>query len=252
MATRSGTRRGLLVAAGAAGLVAVFQTLPGLLGGSAFEFRPVEGMPGFRRLAAGEVSAAGFDPFVGIGERDEVPGALLEELRADPCAALFFGGRGGPERVPAAFFTDAYCPYCRVLHREIEEMRPGAGIALSVHDWPVFGAASVVAARAVLAARPQGGEAAMRARLMATGFRATPALVAGIAGDLGLSPERLARDMDGAAADAALARTRGLARLLALPGTPALVVGRTLVVGAIAPRRLAALIARERREGPAC
>ena len=40
----------------------------------------------------------------------------------------------------------------------------------------------------------------------------------------------------------ALARTRSLARLFAIPGTPAMVVGRTLLVGNVSGDRLNSLI----------
>jgi protein-disulfide isomerase len=49
---------------------------------------------------------------------------------------------------------------------------------------------------------------------------------------------------------ARIAETRGLARLFGFPGTPSMVVGRTVVTGALDEGRLLALIAREREEGP--
>ena len=58
------------------------------------------------------------------------------------------------------------------------------------------------------------------------------------------------RDMDGAAVSRRLAESAALAGLFGFAGTPALVVGRTVVVGAIGEARLRALIARERRDGP--
>ncbi len=209
-------------------------------------------MPGFRRLSDGATSAAGLDPFLGIGRREDVPRQAVERLRADPCAQIFPAGTGAPEEVPVAFVSDHYCPYCRELRAEIDRMRPSAGITLSVHHWPVFGAASDRAARAALAARAQGAGEAMDSRLMATRFRPTPGHLSELAEELGISAARLVRDMEGPAVERALARSRALARVFGLPGTPALVVGRTLVVGEIAPRRLAALIELERGTSPLC
>jgi predicted DsbA family dithiol-disulfide isomerase len=47
-----------------------------------------------------------------------------------------------------------------------------------------------------------------------------------------------------------LAEDRAAARLLGVPGTPALLIGRTLVIGVQPEAFLRALIAREAEEGP--
>jgi 2-hydroxychromene-2-carboxylate isomerase len=88
----------------------------------------------------------------------------------------------------------------------------------------------------------------MHARLMRAGLVPTPAYLAEVAEGLGLDPARLLRDMGSAGIDAALRRSSALADVFALPGTPALVVGRTVVLGAVGERTLARLIERERDE----
>ena len=54
-----------------------------------------------------------------------------------------------------------------------------------------------------------------------------------IAGETGLDLERLRRDMEDPTIDAYLEETRALARELGIGGTPAFVVGDTLVPGVI-------------------
>ncbi len=245
-------RRFLLAGAGAAALVAGHRVLPDLLSARDFDFRAMEGMPGFRRLAAGRTSPANLDPLVGIGDRERVPGAALAAIRADPCVALFFDGAGDAEAVPVAFVSDHYCPYCRVLWSELERMRSEGSIALTVHEWPLFGENSNRAARAALAARAQHAGAAMHARLMRTRFLATPGYLAELSADLGISAAALERDMESRPVDAALRDARAVASVFHLTGTPALVVGRTLVVGEITPARLEALVGIERRADRVC
>jgi protein-disulfide isomerase len=85
---------------------------------------------------------------------------------------------------------------------------------------------------------------------MRGGFVPTPAFLDGLAGRLGVDPARMRADMESAEVAAEIAETRALARLFGLRGTPALVVGRTVVEGVIADATLEALIAIERAAGP--
>ncbi len=243
------TRRQLLIAgAGAAALVGTVQLAPRLVARlTGPDFAPWPPMPGFRTIeGGGAVSGGGAaDVLAGIEPRETIPEEVAEAVRADPCAALFPGEM--PEgAVPAAYFTDHYCPYCRVLSDLLADVAPEAGLALSHHFTPVFGRASELAARAVLAGRAQGGFAALNDRLMATAIRVTPRSLARIAAEAGLDPDRLARDMADPRIDRALVRSRALARLFGFPGTPALVVNRTVIVGRVEAATLRAVIAAER------
>jgi protein-disulfide isomerase len=68
-----------------------------------------------------------------------------------------------------------------------------------------------------------------------------------IAVALGLNQSQLRLDMNSAATTLAIQRTSALASTLGLPGTPALVVGRTMVQGEITQSQLERLIENERR-----
>ncbi len=245
------TRRQILIAGGAAAaLVGAVQLGPRLarrLSGPDFEpYGPVEG---FRRIAGGDVSAPAFDPFAGLSGRAEIAPDVLAAVRGDLCGALF---PEAGEGVPAAYFTDHYCPYCRVLSDLLARVGPEEGLDLHHHFTPLFGRASDLAARAVVAARAQGGFAALNTRLTQTRISVTPASLAEIARAEGLDPARLARDMEGGAVEAALARDRALARIFAFPGTPALVVGGTVVIGRIEAPTLRDVIAAERGRALPC
>jgi protein-disulfide isomerase len=207
--------------------------------------------PGFRRLGGGATSG-GFDPFVGLGGRDAPtgPGIDPDSLRADLCGALF-GAPPAPGTVPIAAFSDYYCPFCRVLTRRLAAMesQPGSTVRVTWHEWPLLGANSMLAARASLAADRQGAYAAFQAALSRGGFVATPAFLADVAGRAGIDPARLLADMEHPAITESIARTTALSRLFGFPGTPSLVVGRTVVVGEIDEPTLRALIDRERADG---
>jgi protein-disulfide isomerase len=183
------------------------------------------------------------------GPPDPAREAAVEAVRADPRAALFDGLAPGGV-VPIASFSDYNCPFCRVLTERLAALdaaRPRR-VRVTWHELPLLGEASKAAARAALAAGRQGAYPAMHARLMRAGLVPTPAYLAEVAEGLGLDPARLLRDMGSAGIDAALRRSAALADVFALPGTPALVVGRTVVLGAVGERTLARLIERERDE----
>lgn len=218
-----------------------------------FDFTPLADLPGFRRVGSGRVSAAAPNPFIGL----DVPGAALPtaptppDVRADLCGALF-GTPPPPGVVPIASFSDYNCPFCRILTDTLTELeaRAEGGVRLTWHEWPLLGATSVPAARAALAAGKQGAYMPFHKRLMRTRFAATPEYLSLLAGDLGLDVARLLADIDSPDITAHLTRSAALAEAFGMPGTPALVVGRTLVVGAISAPVLSALVARERADGP--
>jgi protein-disulfide isomerase len=250
---RSGSRRMLVLGAAAAG-AAVW------LGGSRvrtwfavdLEFTPLDDPPGFRRFGAGAVSA-GFDPLTGLGSfRAEGDAAAAASVRADLCRALFGTAVIAAGTVPIAYFSDFRCPYCRVLSPRLAALEAGSEPAVTVawHEWPILGEVSVTAARAALAARRQGAYLAFHERLISSPFVPTPAYLAELAAHAGLDPARLAADMRSPGVTREIATSGTLAGILRFRGTPGLVVGRTVVNGAIDEATLAALIERERADGP--
>jgi protein-disulfide isomerase len=256
----AGSRRGLLLL----GLVLVGgpflvqRVAPLLAREPEPEFEPVAGLPGFRRLRAGATSGAGFDPLVGLGglgapeAPDPARAAAAATVRADPCGALFGGWPDAGGAVPIASFSDYNCAICRVTTRRLaglEAVRAGAA-RITWHEVPILGETSVLAARAALAADRQGAYAAFHDRLMRSPFQPTRAYMDALADDLGLDRDRLVADMAGPQVARRIAESLALRDLLAFPGTPALVVGRTLVEGDASAATLARLIAREADEGP--
>ena len=213
------------------------------------EFEPMAQPAGFRRIAGGGVST-GFDVFAGLdGEGDPALDAAVE-ARDDLCAALFHAGTGSAGVVPIASFSDYNCPFCRVLTKRLAEIEAEGGVAVSWHELPLLGEASMTAARGALAAARQGAYAAFHERLMASGFQTTPEYLEALAQSIGVDAGRLEADMRSDAVAREILRSRAVARAFGFIGTPAIVVGRTVVQGEIGERTLRRLIAREREDGP--
>ncbi|MFV0359098.1 DsbA family protein [Tropicimonas sp.] len=202
------------------------------------ETAPLPGVPGFRYLIAGSTSGGVADPFFGIGQPESRPAGDL---------AYLFTAPARPGQVEVASFSDYNCPYCRVLSKTLAGIAGDGEIAVTWHELPLLGPASVAAARAALAADMQGAYLPFHNRMMATRFRPTAPYLTEAAGALGIDGDRLLADMEGPEVAARLRRSAGLANLFGIVGTPALVVGRTLVLGNIRRRDLERLIGMERR-----
>jgi predicted DsbA family dithiol-disulfide isomerase len=209
-----------------------------------FEFQPLQGHPGFRRLDRGAVTAR-VDPFAGLdGPSPAAPDIPL-------CQALFGAeGWSGPA-LPVAVFSDVNCPNCAAYEARLLRLQAeGTPIRLTWHQLPLLGPRSVWAAKVILAARRQDAEEAVHRDLMSRVLRPGPAGVRDVAERHGLDATKLLSDAQSGSIQAEIDRNLGLGASLSIPGTPGSVIGRTLVIGAIPTRDLERLIALEQDEPP--
>ena len=206
------------------------------------EFEPFEAVPPFRQLAnAGQVTAVGATDavLVGIDHGSEPQDPALDNHVRQNVEDLILGGWQTGHPVPVTYFTDIRCPICRVLEPRLAALE---GISLTTREFPLFGAISEQAARAIIAAARQGMAEAMRRRLQRSSFGIGPDTLMALAESIGLDGLRFAGDLDSAEVRGQLAEDQALARLFRMPGTPALIVGRTRVVGALPLDLLQALV----------
>jgi len=141
-------------------------------------------------------------------------------------------------------FFDYRCPHCRRAQPVIERViATNADLRIVYKELPILGEESVLAARAALAARPQGRYDAFHAALMQTDGPFTEARLMEIAQAAGLDTERLAADMADPAIDAIIAANRRLAERLGISGTPNFVTGEHIIRGALGLEQFQALLA---------
>lgn len=215
-----------------------------------FVFKPVPGLSGFRQLDAGDVSQ-NLDPFAGLSATDAVSReSEFQNLEQSLCEALFGSSPRSSSTVSIASFSDYRCPYCRILTPLLAEWQAANPSENHVewHEWPMLGEPSLLAARAALAAKKQGAYPEVHERLMRSAFVATPFYLRDTARRLELDADQLLKDMEDPAVTQEIDTSRALAALFGFPGTPALVVGKTAVIGAISESDLYALIDLERNE----
>lgn len=216
-----------------------------------FDFAALEHPAGFRHIRTGDVSGA-LDPLAGVNGGGDPQNSQTGELDARELCLALFGAEAAAGVVPIAYFSDYRCPYCRVLSEhlaELEDERP-EDVRIAWHEWPVFGEPSELAARAALAAKRQDAYAAFHERLMRSSFVPTPAYLRSLSEELGIDADRLLEDMQSPDIGREIGEARALAGIFGFPGTPGLVVGRTVVVGAIGEAELRALVDREIADGP--
>lgn len=131
-------------------------------------------------------------------------------------------------------FYDIRCPYCRrMMPAEAELLKSDPKLRVVYKDIPILGPGSVIAARAVLAAQRQGAYLRLRDALMTGPGQIDAGVVQAAAQHLGLDWERLQRDMADPAIQGRLEANLRLAHALDLQGTPAYVIGRDLLPGAV-------------------
>ena len=168
-------------------------------------------------------------------------GALIDP--ADPVA----GNPNGD--VTIVEFFDVRCPYCKRLEKPMADLLKQDGkIRLIYKDLPVLGPPSVLGAKALLAAQRQGGYEKLRDALMHTDIPITLDSLRAEAERVGLDWARLSQDMDSPEIDARIKTHLQLASALGIQGTPAMVIGNTLIPGAIDLAELQRVVADNRKK----
>lgn len=217
-----------------------------------FDFEPLAKPAGFRRITGGD-STAGFDPFFGLDDgSDAAKEALIADVETRVCETLYGDLARGEGVVPLASFSDYNCPFCRVLTQRLAKMEAAStgGLRIAWHELPLLGEASMTAAKGALAAKRQGAYVQFHKRLMRAPFQTTPEYLAVLAEDIGVDENQLIADMESEAVRREIQESSALAEVFGFIGTPALVIGRTVVQGEIGESTLNRLIERERVDGP--
>ena len=172
----------------------------------------------------------------------------LQALRAELETSDTSPVMGNPEGdVTIVEFFDYRCPYCQRAAGMLSDVL-GADdrIRLVLKEWPILGPDSLVASRAALAADLQGKYEALHQAIFAYNGDLTETTILALAKSIGLDTERLQKDMNDPRVTAEIERNQELARKLAIRGTPAFIVGETIVPGAVSPEELRALVAQTR------
>ncbi|MHA1151704.1 MAG: DsbA family protein [Alphaproteobacteria bacterium] len=176
--------------------------------------------------------------------QQESVAASLPALTQDSDAPVL----GNPDGdVTIVEFFDYKCPYCKRVAGTLKDVVAADGnIRLVMKEFPILGPQSIKAARAALAVAKQGKYEEFHWALMIEPGDMTDPHIRRIARGVGVDVDRMMADMESPEIQAMIKRNNDLAQTLQITGTPAFVVGKTLVPGAIDRKTLEHLVAQAR------
>ncbi|HXO67736.1 MAG TPA: DsbA family protein [Bradyrhizobium sp.] len=133
-------------------------------------------------------------------------------------------------------YFDYNCPYCRKVEPELRQVVQDDGkVKLVYKDWPVLGPVSTAAARLALATKYQEKYVAAHDALMGSASRLTEPRIRELLSNAGIDVDRATKDLEtnAKAIDAILARNNDQAMAFGFKGTPAFIIGKFRVPGAL-------------------
>ena len=183
------------------------------------------------------------------GQRDAVAQKGVEENQAelfrDPDSPI--GGNPNGD-VVIVDFNDYQCPYCKRTHQAMKSVVAADGKVKTIYkDLPILGEASKVAAVAALASVKQGKHTAFHNALMEFTGKLDRDKILDIATSVGIDRAQLEKDMEDPKLKRTIERNLALASALGIRGTPAFVIGKQFVPGAVDASVLKQLIADARK-----
>lgn len=173
--------------------------------------------------------------------------ALSDDLFNDPNAPVDVTG-DNPDVTIVEFF-DYQCGYCKKVFPSLKNvMASDDKIRFIYKEFPILGPQSVVAAKAALASVKQGKYSAFHDAMMGSRGQLTDEKIFEAAASVGIDVDRLKKDMEAPEIQKHLDDNYALAQKLGVGGTPALVVGKEFIPGAISEEALRQLIDQVRNE----
>jgi protein-disulfide isomerase len=182
-------------------------------------------------------------------QRDTQASKAIQEHRdaliSDPESPIAGNPNGD---VTIVEFSDYQCPYCKRAHAAVKSVLAADGkVRLVFKDLPILGEPSRIAALAALASRVQNKHPAMHNALMEFTGKLDRDKIMEIAGSVGLDVAQLQKDMEDPKLKALIERNMELAQALGVRGTPAFVIGKQFVPGAVDASTLKQMIADARK-----
>lgn len=128
-------------------------------------------------------------------------------------------------------FMDPYCGYCKKFHGELDTiLSTNKDVKVTFFDIPIMGPDSILAVKAMLAAKNQGKYEQLQKAIFASDKHLTKKQILKIADSLGIDKKQLEKDMKSSGIQAQIDQNSDLAKTLGINGTPTLIVGESKVI----------------------
>jgi protein-disulfide isomerase len=152
-------------------------------------------------------------------------------------------------------FFDYNCGYCKKSLADVQTLlKSDPKLRVVLKDFPVLGPDSVEASRVALAVKNQLQSQKLldyHVKVMDSRGRVNGERAIAVAKDMGVDVARLQKDMESAEVRSALQENMALGDKLSLTGTPAFIIGETVIPGAVGVEPLKQVIASVRQCGKA-
>lgn len=135
-------------------------------------------------------------------------------------------------------YFDYQCPYCRKVAPELLKIaREDGKLRIVMKNWPIFGGDSQYAAKMVLAGKYQNKYHEAHGALIEARTKLSEDIIQKLLGKAGIDVDRAKRDLETykSAIETLLARNNAQAEAFGFGGTPAFIIGRVRVPGAMNP-----------------
>src|SRR5579864_1427293 len=147
-------------------------------------------------------------------------------------------------------FFDYRCPFCKQVEPALDALlREDKKLRVVYKEFPVLGEASTFATRMALASRAQGKYAAFHRAMMAAKGDLNDDFVLKVAASVGIDIGRVKAAMDSPDIERIIQDNLDLADALYIQGTPAIIVGTTMIPGAVDIAALRRAVAAARKGG---
>lgn len=198
--------------------------------------------PGRRIVLRDVLVAMALAPLVSAGKasaKDPARVAATDLIRpGDPV----YGNPHGT--VTIVDFYDVRCPPCRAMNRRIQKLvKTDRSLRYVPVDYPILGALSVLAVKALFAAAMQGKYEALRTILIRQKQKPDMKLLEHDARQIGLDWPQLELDMNGDRVAARIERNLRRGRAVGVHGIPTLFVGNKRISGGLTYDDLRAVVA---------
>jgi protein-disulfide isomerase len=128
-------------------------------------------------------------------------------------------------------FMDPYCGYCKKFHGELDNLvNTNKDVKITFIDIPIMGPGSIMAIKAMLAAKAQGKYDQLQKAIFSADKHLSKKQILKIADSLGIDTKQLEKDMKSKEILAQVDRNSELAKTLGINGTPTLIIGESKVV----------------------
>jgi protein-disulfide isomerase len=147
-------------------------------------------------------------------------------------------------------FMDYNCGWCKKAVGEMTALvKADPNVRVVLKEFPIFGDGSEAAAQAALASKKQGKYWEFHQAMLSHEGQIARETVFEIAQSVGLDVEKLKTDMADPAVAATISKTKGLANVLQISGTPAFIVDTSVIPGYVSKDQLSEAVGAVRING---